>query len=397
MLMIEGIFKFYQDGELIAESRNNITETGRILAIKTLLGALPSFGSSLAIGVDSTPNTLSTISYTPTQVVVTGTTAVTATFSSHSFLPGDIITVSGVTATGLTGINGTQTVTSITTTTISFTDSALTAGTYNTAGTIGTFSKSSGLATETQLGFEIASTRVSSSHLASSYLYDGLVFKGTLSDPSAYKFIEAGLYADPLISGTQNYKSETLTSFEAGDVLETTAGAELPTSGDVTRLYTSADSSNFRIGDSCLQVKASGSAVINQQFFGIEKYLNTDLISLAFYAEGSGSVDITFYTDASNYSTFRFTAASSGYKVVSVEKGSTPQASSGTIDWSNITSIKVAANTTDVLLDAIKLKVTSRLDTNNGLISRTVLPDVITKLSNTPLEIEYYLRLGFNV
>ena len=154
---------------------------------------------------------------------------------------------------------------------------------------------------------------------------------------------------------------------------------------------------NFRIGDSCLQVKSGGSAKINQQFFGIEKYLNTDLISLAFYAEGSGSVDITFYTDASNFSTFRFTAASSGYKVVSVEKGSTPQASSGTIDWSNITSIEVSATGTDVLLDAIKLKVTSRLDTHNGLISRTVLPDVITKLSNTPLEIEYYLRLGFNV
>jgi hypothetical protein len=391
--MIEGIFKFYQDNKLIAESRNNITETGRILAIKTLLGALPSFGSSLAIGVDSTPNTLSTISYTPTQVVVTGTTAVTATFSSHSFLPGDIITVSGVTATGLTGINGTQTVTSITTTTISFTDSALTAGTYNT--NIGTFSKSSGLATETQLGFEIASTRVSSSHLASSYLYDGLVFKGTLSDPSSYRFIEAGLYADPLISGTQNYKSETLTSFEAGDSLETTAGAELPTSGDVTRLYTSADSSNFRIGDSCLQVKVSGSAKINQQFFGIEKYLNTDLISLAFYSEGSSTVNVDFYSNAA-YKRYSYTGVI-GYNVGSIEKGS-PSSTSGTgFDWSNITSIEVSATGTDVLLDAIKLKVTSRLDTNNGLISRTVLPDVITKLSNTPLEIEYYLRLGFNV
>jgi hypothetical protein len=312
MTMTEGIFKFYQNGELIAESRNNITETGRVLAIKTLLGALPSFGNSIVIGVDSTANTLS-----------------------------------------------------------------------------------GGLATNTELGFEVASTQVTSSHLSDESAYDGLVFRATLSDPSSYRFIEAGLYANPLISGSQDYSEKTLISFEPTDILETTAGASLPTTGDVTRLYSLSDSSNFRIGDYALQLKPAVTVVVNQQAIGLEKYLNTDLISLAFYSEGSSTVSVDFYSNSA-YQRYSFSGAA-GYNVVSIEKGS-PTSTSGTgFDWSIITSIRVSAITSDVLLDALKISSPSRVDTNNGLISRTVLPSVVTKLSNTPLEIEYYLRLGFNV
>lgn len=55
-----GIYKFYQDGELIGESKNQLTETGRILALKTLMGAVPSFAGSLSIGIDNTANSPST-------------------------------------------------------------------------------------------------------------------------------------------------------------------------------------------------------------------------------------------------------------------------------------------------------------------------------------------------
>ena len=56
---MNGIFKFYQDGKLIAEAENNITQVGRMLAIKTLMGAVPSFGNSLSIGVGESANSLS--------------------------------------------------------------------------------------------------------------------------------------------------------------------------------------------------------------------------------------------------------------------------------------------------------------------------------------------------
>jgi hypothetical protein len=54
---MEGIYRFYQDGELIGEAKNSLTVTGRALAIKTLLGAVPNFGTSLAIGVGQSANT----------------------------------------------------------------------------------------------------------------------------------------------------------------------------------------------------------------------------------------------------------------------------------------------------------------------------------------------------
>jgi hypothetical protein len=58
-MRLEGTYKFYEDGKLIAESKNSLTETGRILALKTLMGAIPNFGGSISLGIDGTANTTS--------------------------------------------------------------------------------------------------------------------------------------------------------------------------------------------------------------------------------------------------------------------------------------------------------------------------------------------------
>lgn len=57
-MKISGVFKFYQNGELIGEAQNSLTQTGRILAIKTLMGAIPNFGTSLGVGVGEIANTM---------------------------------------------------------------------------------------------------------------------------------------------------------------------------------------------------------------------------------------------------------------------------------------------------------------------------------------------------
>jgi hypothetical protein len=57
--MIKGTYKVYQEGKLIGEYENKLTETGRILALKTLMGAIPSFAGSLSVGIDGTANTIS--------------------------------------------------------------------------------------------------------------------------------------------------------------------------------------------------------------------------------------------------------------------------------------------------------------------------------------------------
>lgn len=325
MTDIIGVFKIYQDGKLIAEKQNNITQNGRILAIKTLLGAIPSFGTSIGIGVGETAN----------NVV-------------------------------------------------------------------------SGLATNSRLDFKVASAPVTSSFLSPESSYDGLVFKAKIIDPMSYRIKEIGLFSDSLNNGATNYRVETLISFEPSDNLEYTNGADLSTTSGNSRIIGTSDSPNFRIGDKALELKATATnslpaVVANNVYTGLDSYSAKDLISVAFYtANTSASIDVTFYTDTLNFSTYRFPAGIAGYRVISLEKGSTPQAigtgvGAGPVNWADVTKIQVQANTGDCILDGIRMEDVSRIDTNNGLVSRAVLGSEISKITNTPLDIEYYLRLGFNV
>lgn len=58
--MIKGTYKFYYDNELIAETDNALTVAGRSIAIKSLLGIVPSFGGSIAYGIGDKANSLNT-------------------------------------------------------------------------------------------------------------------------------------------------------------------------------------------------------------------------------------------------------------------------------------------------------------------------------------------------
>lgn len=62
---MSGIYKFYQNGELIGEAENSMTEIGRILSVKTLMGAIPNFATSMGIGVSSTANGTATNNLIP--------------------------------------------------------------------------------------------------------------------------------------------------------------------------------------------------------------------------------------------------------------------------------------------------------------------------------------------
>lgn len=309
-MKLTGTYKFYQNGELVAESENKLTETGRILALKTLMGAIPNIGGSIAVGIDSTANT--------------------------------------------------------------------TSGVY---------------ATNKRLGFRVCSSPVISSNVSVADSTDVLVFKGRIDDPSSYRIYEVGLFSDPLPAGATTNKVEVLINFETSDNLTDSDGSALSDNG---RLISLDDSSNFRNGETALQIDSGETVKSNNSISGLDTFNNTDLINIAYYAAASGSIDVTFYTDASNYSKFRFSHASSGYKVASLEKGSTPQSSSGTIDWASISYITFTANSGSIILDGIRFENADITDTNNGLVSRTVVSGGLQKYSGIPLDIEYYLRVDFN-
>ena len=57
--MIKGTYKFYIDNELVAEKNNALTTAGRTIAIKSLLGIIPSFAGTMAYGISGKPNSIS--------------------------------------------------------------------------------------------------------------------------------------------------------------------------------------------------------------------------------------------------------------------------------------------------------------------------------------------------
>jgi len=53
---MNGIYRVYEDGILIAEQKNKLTVLGRANALKAMLGSTQSFASSMGIGVDDSAN-----------------------------------------------------------------------------------------------------------------------------------------------------------------------------------------------------------------------------------------------------------------------------------------------------------------------------------------------------
>lgn len=57
--MIEGIYRFIIDGQIVAEQKNALTPMGRAIAIKSLLGVIPNFAGVITYGIGNEPNIIS--------------------------------------------------------------------------------------------------------------------------------------------------------------------------------------------------------------------------------------------------------------------------------------------------------------------------------------------------
>ena len=67
----------------------------------------------------------------------------------------------------------------------------------------------------------------------------------------------------------------------------------------------------------------------------------------------------------------------------------------GNPNWSNINKITITS-TSDVVVDAIRFNNIDAIDTVYGMVSRATLSSPIVKASNSVMDIEYYLSMGFN-
>lgn len=55
-MLLDGTYRFYIDQELVHEEKNALTVAGRSIVLKSLLGIIPNFANTIAVGVGSSPN-----------------------------------------------------------------------------------------------------------------------------------------------------------------------------------------------------------------------------------------------------------------------------------------------------------------------------------------------------
>lgn len=226
---------------------------------------------------------------------------------------------------------------------------------------------------DTRLGFEMSRVDVLLTSL--DIVNDKVIFKGRLPQEFVGKIYEIGLwYGTPAQTGG----SQTIVSFDSQSEPWST-----PTWNTALA----------RIGTDALQVAAGASSTLADIFVDMSVYSNADQLVLAYSADAAiTTMTVQFRTDASNYYSYTFTAAT-GYEVKSFNKTATT--ATGTPDWSNITSIVVsAAGSGNAVFDGIRVEDNDTLTTDYGLVARSVLVSPVTKTNDSEMDIEYALEIS---
>lgn len=314
---IVGVYRFYQDGVMVAEAKNALTTAGRAIAIKSLLGIIPNFANSIAYGIGASANTL------------------------------------------------------------------------NSAST---------LITNNTLDFEIGRSPVFGGTIELEGTNDALVFTAQIDDPQQFRIYEVGLFPSGKVNEAVSVDGSVLFNFDQVDSFVkygTSSATALQESGSA------------RIGTQMLNIKSSGDAsnnyiefLSNSNYFAtLNSYSSQDLFKIALYnpVASAASINLRFYTDASNYYTISFVSpTTAGYHVLQATKGSATI--TGNPDWGSTTAVRIwNPSAYDFLIDAVKVDVGSYvLDTNLGMISRAVLPAPIVKQASIPMSIQYSLMINFS-
>ena len=318
---MKGVYKFYQNDELIHEQENSLTISGRALLVKSLLGLIPSIGGSIAVGVDNTANP-----------------------SPNS--------------DNLIDLNS--------------------------------------------LSFAIAESPVNIATVGTANSRDALVFKTTLEDSAKYTIYEVGLYPEKFVDQITGFTDVLILNGESDDAWKVNISSTeyllsdriAETSG--SRIVNTG--SNYRIGDEAALVDASQTIYTTSFINNFSAYSQLDVFKIAGYASGSTTVTIKFMKSDATYYSKQWSIASSGYKILSVNKNdfTATIASGASLDWSDVVKISITAGSASFIFDGMKFDDADSLSTNYGLISRAALSTPLQKKAGEPLTIEYYLAVAFN-
>lgn len=270
---------------------------------------------------------------------------------------------------------------------------------------------SNGLIPNNILGFDVAAAPVRLSYLDNSGNFDAMVFKAsfgtTATGGESYKIYELGLFPS---SGSQNpasLKDTALFSGATSDLWKNVDTAlvinNAATAPSTSCYITSALTTySFRVGDTALFIKGSetlnmsDSSKLSANNLGL--YSSVDTLSIA-YSKLTGNtptITMKFETTVNDYyvGTFAVTGAQT-YGIINRTVQQMQDVKVGNPNWSNINKITITS-TTDVVIDAIRFNNIDAVDTVYGMVSRATLSSPIIKASNSVMDIEYYLSMGFN-
>jgi hypothetical protein len=256
---------------------------------------------------------------------------------------------------------------------------------------------------DTQLKFEfyrsavnVSSVDIQTDQLTGNSTY-GVVYKTTLPVDVSGIINEVGIFPS-ITFGTTDYASKSISSFEDNQSWS-----------DISGLHPDLISTlSPKIGSYYLSIN-SASSQEKSYFYNfnldISGYSAKDSMTMAYY-QNDLNLDYVFlraYDSNSNYYEIRYPAENTiGYKIISLELNNlyTSGFGSGVTDSKSIVKIAVgikskSSGASNVLFDGLRINDEDAFRSDYGMISRSVLSDVITKSLGKQMDIEYRLGLAF--
>lgn len=270
---------------------------------------------------------------------------------------------------------------------------------------IGISDKTNGTSTfvgMTDLDFCVGKYPIVSSSLGqNSNSEDALIFTARITDPSRYIIKELGLYSNKL-TGSVESTTDVLFDFESGDPLKEVIGqapyyiddTEKPT-GAATFINTTDPTygSYIRVGSYALRLEGSNKEVYFDDYAtDLSSIAPYDEIVVAAYFVSNNAIVLKFTDEKGEFSNYTFSPGGTGYKILSLTKTA---GSNSAVDWSNIVKITITNPNSNVItiLDGVRVRKNKPVDSNDGLVSRAVLSNPITKDFGSVIDIQYVLTM----
>jgi hypothetical protein len=181
-----------------------ITQTGKSIIAKYLLGQAPAYASYIALGSGAKPVT--DISFSVNNKVLLTNVATITTSANHNFSVGDYITVDNVDTT----FNGIHLVTAVTSNTISY---ALTAANVSTVAVSPVGTVSHNFTNKENLDFEMFRVPIVSRGYVEEDGVSKVVLTAELPTEERYEITEVGVYSAGSNPATANTGSRTIYAF----------------------------------------------------------------------------------------------------------------------------------------------------------------------------------------